>query len=394
MKVVVPQIFDEFHCIGKDCPDTCCVGWLIEIDDASYERFMKLEGEFGEHVRKNIVEREDGHFFALDEEGKCCFLNKDHLCEMVIQYGDKMLCSLCDNYPRIGNEYGSLREMGLSLSCPEVSRLLFSSSRRILFGEWNTLEKDKTPDYTKDPIFMTLMDLRDELFGIMQDRKKTICDRLCLYLILASQLQEIIDASADGEERAKTMERMEELELRYQDENYIKSLLDSRFKKGETSEKDDVAVLLDCFDELEIINPTWRKMHETLAQRLRSMTKEELQEMATAFGQAHNARAYEYEHLLVYYIFRYFLKMIFDGDIYSKAAMVAATILYTYLSGALTYKEKGEFTLEDQIKLQYLYSKEVEHSEENMAVLSQDFWEVDCFDVVSLVRDVTSLICL
>ena len=33
MEYVYPDYYRQFTCIGGECPDTCCAGWEIVIDD-------------------------------------------------------------------------------------------------------------------------------------------------------------------------------------------------------------------------------------------------------------------------------------------------------------------------------------------------------------------------
>ena len=42
-----PQYYDNFTCIADRCPDTCCAGWQIVIDDISLENYGKISGTFG-----------------------------------------------------------------------------------------------------------------------------------------------------------------------------------------------------------------------------------------------------------------------------------------------------------------------------------------------------------
>ena len=39
-KVRQPRCFDRFRCTGADCEDTCCAGWGIFVDRATYERYQ------------------------------------------------------------------------------------------------------------------------------------------------------------------------------------------------------------------------------------------------------------------------------------------------------------------------------------------------------------------
>ena len=45
MIYTTPDYYDKFKCIADKCPDTCCAGWQIVIDEASLEKYKKLKGE-------------------------------------------------------------------------------------------------------------------------------------------------------------------------------------------------------------------------------------------------------------------------------------------------------------------------------------------------------------
>lgn len=386
MKVRVPHYYDLFSCTGSKCPDTCCVGWMIEIDDESYERFMKMEGEYGEKIRANIIERPDGRFFGLNENGRCIFLNENNLCDMVINLGEDSLCSLCDNYPRVGVEFGDLREMGLSISCPEVAKLMLSSSKPIRFGEWNLDEEVTGTDYTKDPVFLSLMDSRDVLFGIVQNRERTIGARLALYVMFASGLQNVLD---NGEDIIAGIEKLNE---KYSDEAYLEKAVKSikRADFGET--RKFMQDVLGFIDSLETINDKWKKIADRTGE-LYKMSVEEYVGIHQEFEDFYADRQYEYEHLMIYYVYRYFMKMIFDGDIYSKAVMCAVTTMLTKEMDVAAWYDAGKnFDVGEQIKIMYLYSKEIEHCEENMEALADEFWDDDKYQPQSLINNMTNIL--
>ena len=46
--------YDSFRCIAGDCPQTCCAGWLIEIDDEALEGYQKETSAYGETLRARI----------------------------------------------------------------------------------------------------------------------------------------------------------------------------------------------------------------------------------------------------------------------------------------------------------------------------------------------------
>ncbi len=390
MKVRVPHYYDTFVCTGTKCPDTCCVGWMIEIDDESYERFMKMDDEFGERIRANIIEREDGRFFALNENGRCAFLNKDNLCEMVIKLGENSLCSLCDNYPRVGVEFGGLREMGLSLSCPEVSKLVLSSSKPIRFGEWYQEEAVNGPDYTLDPLFEALVDARDVLFGILQNRNLTISDRASLYVMYAAALQNVLDSE---ETQAVMLDEICAIAERFSDEAYIDKALNSICGADFDETRNYVRRIFEIVDSLEIINGKWRGVFEEAKSNLDACDADMYQEYHNGFAQFYTEFEYVFEHLMVYYVYRYFMKMIFDGDVFSKAVMcVIASVVIREMDVAVWKKNDRNFTMEEQIKIFYLYSKEIEHSEENMEKLADIIWEEDLFQPKSVIDNMSNIL--
>ena len=82
----------------------------------------------------------------------------------------------------------------------------------------------------------------------------------------------------------------------------------------------------------------------------------------------------EYEHLLVYFTFRYFMRSYYDDNILNKAQFAVAGTLMIRDMDALRFLENGgTFSVEDRVAVAKLYSKEVEHSEENMEFLEEDF---------------------
>lgn len=385
MKVRIPHFYDEFCCTGSACPDTCCIGWLIEIDDDAYNRFMKMEGEFGERVRKNIITREDGRFFALNHDGRCAFLNEDNLCEMVIRMGDEALCSLCDNYPRVGVEFGDLRELCLSISCPEVSRLILSSREPICFGEWYKEEEAAGKDYTKDWVFQALLEARDVLFGILQNRELSVKDRAVLFLMYASQIQNTID-------NEKT-DRLPDIASKFSDTKYIERCLLSVKQGNAESVKGFLEELFGFIEGLENINEKWILLLKQTADRIREHEAEELEQTGWEFAVYYRGEEYVYEHLMVYYVYRYFMKMIFDGDLYSKAVMCIVTLIcIREMNITCWYHKDRQFNIEDQIKINYLYSKEIEHCEENLTGLYDEFWDNEIYQPKNLIENLAKIL--
>ena len=78
------------------------------------------------------------------------------------------------------------------------------------------------------------------------------------------------------------------------------------------------------------------------------------------------------EQLLVYFLFTYFLGAVYDGEVYAKVQMaVYCTWMIRELWIAKWLKNGKNIDLEEMIDLVYRFSREVEHSDENLKRLEK-----------------------
>lgn len=141
MEYVYPDYYRQFTCIGGKCPDTCCAGWEIVIDDKTLEKYKKYPGGFGNRLRNSINFKRKS-FKQYDR--RCAFLNEENLCDIYTEAGEKLFCKTCRQYPRHEEEYENVRELSLSLSCPEVARMILSQDRlNLIYDE----KKGHSEDY-------------------------------------------------------------------------------------------------------------------------------------------------------------------------------------------------------------------------------------------------------
>ena len=73
------------------------------------------------------------------------------------------------------------------------------------------------------------------------------------------------------------------------------------------------------------------------------------------------------EQILVYFISTYFCGAVYDGRIWGKArmAVVSAFLIYE-LWKARWLKNEGTLDLEDMTEILYRFSRELEHSDQNL----------------------------
>lgn len=111
MEITRPDYYKEFSCIAGACPDTCCAGWQIVIDDKSLKKYKRVKGTFRNRLHNDIDWKEK---VFRQYEKRCAFLNEDSLCDIYSEVGKRMLCDTCRKYPRHIEEFEGLREYSLS----------------------------------------------------------------------------------------------------------------------------------------------------------------------------------------------------------------------------------------------------------------------------------------
>lgn len=174
MKKFVPDYYKDFACIKGDCRHSCCVGWEIDIDGDSLNRFRTVPGELGLRLRESIVENENGAFFRLTEDERCPFLNREGLCDLILELGEESLCQICDDHPRFRNFVADREEIGLGLCCEAAGRLILGWKNPVHLVE---LENDGEEEalFEED---MDLLELRNILVSMAQDRRLTVEERI------------------------------------------------------------------------------------------------------------------------------------------------------------------------------------------------------------------------
>ena len=107
-------------------------------------------------------------------------------------------------------------------------------------------------------------------------------------------------------------------------------------------------------------------------------------ENISGFNTYYSKREYEFENLITYFIFRYFMKAVFDGDVLTKVKMGIVSVLMIRQCDIGTWAYTGELSYEKQVDICHLYSREVEHSEENFDNLCKLFSKKSIFSTKNL----------
>lgn len=168
MKLVAPNYYPLFQCKAGACRHSCCIGWEIDIDDASLARFSSVPGELGQRLQEKIDW--ENRCFRLDEKERCPFLTDSGLCQLILSLGENSLCQICTDHPRFRNFLPGRTEIGLGLCCEAAVQLVLTQTEpmRLL-----TLQDDGAPE--EPSAFLTF---RNRLFALAQDRTRSIDQRI------------------------------------------------------------------------------------------------------------------------------------------------------------------------------------------------------------------------
>lgn len=323
MIVIKPKFFDAFKCVADRCPDTCCAGWDVEIDGESAEKYKNETGSLKPFFDKHLTTDEDGYIFSL-VDGCCPLLDENKLCRIQLAKGEEALCETCRLFPRYFDDYGDIRETGLGLGCPEAARILLLPETEVCL--------DSTAQ-SKDKIYNTLSDKREEFFSILGNKRYDLKLKLSSVLFSAAEFQSSID-------------------------------------RVDWLGNDSTVPFSDCIKVLE-------KM-EFISEERRSFLLSLSDEKAVY----RNSEKYSDDivRLFKYYLMRYMMTACFDLDLLTKVKYGIFACIIT----KRIYDSFPELSFDDRVRILYSYSKEVEYSPVNLDILDNSLY--DGFTVAELIN--------
>jgi len=380
MKIRTPDYFNEFKCIADRCEDTCCAGWGIVIDDESYKKYLSVEGKFGDELRSKIVNEENDNVFVLTED-RCSFLNESNLCDIYSNLGSDGLCYTCRQYPRYLEEFGNLREVGISLSCPEAARIILMKNDKVKFNLSENNEEVNSYNDINPNIYINLMQSRKIVLDILQDRKMKLRDRCTLVLTFANEIQEKIDSN--------DINSIKDINKKYLDKDFLYKFIISfqEFNNKLDQKYLNIYEIINIFIDLKHLKPNDILGLEN-SLRYFWQNEEDIkvyQNLNNSFNEYYKDNEYQFEQILIYYVFRYFMKSVFDYDVLAKIKFALISFIVIRELSIIRYLENKEFLDEDMVDIAHIYSRDIEHLEENIEVLEELFETRIEFSVENLI---------
>ncbi|MBO5192549.1 MAG: flagellin lysine-N-methylase [Bacteroides sp.] len=385
MRYVKPHYYDDFKCIADKCPDTCCAGWQIVIDEDTLEKYENLAELARDGGNKSGTSEKEATLFAarlcnsIDwEEGcfkqyhkRCAMLNTDNLCDLVIEKGEEWLCDTCNRYPRHIEEFDGVREMSLSLSCPVAAEMILTCEEPVHF----IVEEDDREDPLEEEfedfdflLFTQLEDARNVLFAIAQNRVLSVDCRKKIIIQMAKEMQTCLD-----EERLFDMETVIATYAKYGE------ITSDEPEKRYTYLKDNFALFYQLErlreDWTEVVTKTENLLYRGNYEQYTHIYNEFQSEFVTGFGE----RKWEIfkEQILMFFLYTYFCGAVYDDCIYSKAAMAVFSVDYIQeLIMAEWYLTEKRMDMQACIRMAYRYAREVEHSDENLNLLEEWLYHI------------------
>lgn len=345
--------YEKFACLAGKCPDTCCGGWNVGIEEESLEWYASMEGELGKRIRSAIDWEEE---CFIQKDGHCVLMDKEGLCPIHRELGGDALPDTCREYPRHVEEYENVREYSLSLSCPEAARMLLEKEEKMSFYEEEDESGEEFEEFDQE-LFGELRKAREVFLKILQNRNVSVETRINTFLRLASELQNCVDE-----------DKLEEMEAILENFREAKRSIEGR------AEYDGKRVDYAVFYEMDWLRPQWGELVEDTWKGLFAKGEEEYGRLWEAFhGDKEREERLELmrEQLLTAYVDLYVCGAVYDGELFSKTALAVFCTRWIeeFLLFRFSISEKKFSLLEEATAVTYRFAREVEHSDNNLLLL-------------------------
>lgn len=377
MEYMYPDYYDLFECTADQCPNTCCAGWGIYIDENSLKKYMHQKGPFGSRLR-NSIDKNEGCFYRY--HNRCAFLNENNLCDICLELGKEHLCNTCHNYPRHTEEYENVREVSLSLSCPEAARIMLEKTDVTTF--YYEEKDEEMEDYGDFDFFLytKLTDVRALMFDIIRKRELSMATRMALTTAMLHDIQRRILYG--------NLFEIDDLLDKYATDDFIDSAC-NRFRQymHKAEERYEyIQEMLMSLHELEVLQDDWSgKLWNDEWVLYGTMTKREYIEKRKCFLRNHPQWEIQKEQIFMYFIFTYFCGAVYDEKAYSKWKMCTTHIMLMEELLFAKYVQIGKPMVTDEIvDCVHRYARETEHSDWNLEYMEKMMSKREVFSLKNM----------
>lgn len=372
MKLTYPHYYPDFKCIASACTDNCCIGWEIDIDDETLSCYQAQSGEFGERLRNNISLDDMPHFLMNGE--RCPFLNESNLCDIIITLGEDAICEICTEHPRFHEWFGNVKESGIGLCCETAVKLIVENQAPATFVH-TEIDEATISDFSEENLFSVMCDVREMIWSMLQNRSYSIWERLTAVLKLSYVIQDFLYDEVPEERIAQFMETYGKEPQVFFD-GFDRA---EQFDITESDYRNIVSDLLSFFIGLESMDENWKKELIRIKENLGDVL-----DCRADFARDYLPASVEYEHLAVYFVYRYMMKAIYSGDVLSNIKLMIVSVALISIVDTAYWNKTKSFSMNERIQIVKSYSKEIEYNEENLDRFRDVSWEEEIFSADSL----------
>lgn len=353
-----PNYYNDFSCIADKCEATCCAGWQIVVDEESLKKYKKVSGGFKQRIKEGVNFKE-GVFYQTHGK-RCAFLNEQNLCDMYTALGEEAFCETCRRYPRHIEEFENVREFTLSASCPEAARILLSQKEPVRFYDVEVDAEEEEFDDFNPMVYEKLLEAREEMLTLLQNRLIPIQERATALWNFIEIFQEELDEGT-----------------LFADEAIYAKLIP---RNPETS-YEEAKALFALLHNLEALADDWEDTLLETERILYGEGEEKYKKQKAGFAAWKTEKFPDWdvmcEQLLVYFVYTYFCGAVYDEYVASKVKMSICSVFYVEeLATALWVKNEGTLTHSEVTRIVYRYSRELEHSDDNLCTMDQMMEEI------------------
>lgn len=382
MEVLKPYYYDEFKCIADKCEDTCCRGWTVSVDKSSFNKYRRIPGDYGRYINKHIKrERKlssDLNYAKVQLiNWGCPFLNEDQLCNLYINLGESYLCNTCKSYPRKIKKYNNRCEREMTVSCPEVARILLTNKEGISFCITDEKISDLDRAYLDEENFdqrleQILWDVRILLIEIAQFRELPLWKRLFFIKLAGDRIQPAISNKKYDEVESILLNIRDKV----QDENYINEIerlkiipkikveLINKILEARCVSQGLNSAFVDFIEEINEINVNYVN------------NLDDYLESEEAFNKYFSDKEYMLENYVVNTIYSNVMEVLYNRNLAYKVTQII--ISYAIIRKMLFARwiNKGRKLQEDDvIKAVYSFSRSIEHDPSFINSISRELNE-------------------
>lgn len=388
MRYYYPDYFKTFKCAGgKACPDSCCHIWQITVDKKTLKKYKKVKGSLGRRMREKI-DKKTGNIKPHGKENRCEFLNKDNLCDIVLELGEGYLCHTCHTHPRHEEVYYNVRERSLAITCPIACKELLMREEPVIIEMEEDSKKDQYYKYFDKPLFVQLEYVRDSMLKLVQDRSIGIWERMVLLLGMAHDIERRI-IQRQPRKKNNILDRIKPLypEFLLSEKEDIKRIISAYsdvsacrqmvprvlYEKGKEkmpepeniTSKQALTDMLFTLCTMEPLRDTWIPYIRSIINIRSQMDDKEYKSIHEEFKNL--ITDVQLEQMLFYFIYLYCCSATYDQMLLAKVKMaVANTIIIHELWFMKWLEEDKVLTIDAQAWIAHWFVREVENSDENL----------------------------